>query len=119
MTPRALGISRLERIRRRAEFKRVYEHGARLRGRFMTLFVLPNGGASARLGIAATQKLGDAVRRNRAKRLVRELFRRRKPKTCLDIVVVPRRELFDASLPALEADYCAALERLARIPAAR
>ena len=31
-----------ERIRRRAEFQRVYEHGFRLRGRYSTLFTLPN-----------------------------------------------------------------------------
>ena len=81
----------------------------------MTVFVLQNSFESARIGIAATQKLGDSVRRNRAKRLVRELFRRNKPRTGLDIVVVPRRELFEASMPALEADYRAALERFDRV----
>ena len=115
MALKALGISRHERISRRADFRRVYDQGTRLRGRFMTMFVLPNGRETARLGIAATQKLGGAVYRNRAKRVVRELFRRRKPGTCLDVVVIPRREFFDAPLPALEADYRGALERLIRI----
>ena len=60
---------------------------------FMTCFALPNEVGSPRLGIAASQKIGNAVVRNRAKRLVRELFRGRKPLTGLDIVVIPRREM--------------------------
>ncbi len=85
----------------------------------MTLFVLPNSLETARIGIAATRKLGDAVRRNRAKRIVRELFRGHKPGGALDIVVVPRPEFFDAPRPALDADYCAMLDRLARVRVVR
>ena len=103
-----------EHIRRRTEFERVYRQGARVHGRYSTVFVLTNGGTVARLGIAATRKLGGAVKRNRAKRLIREVFRRNKIPTGLDIVVVPRRELFDASLTALEADYLTSLERASR-----
>jgi ribonuclease P protein component len=114
MGPKAYGLPKSQRIGRRAEFQDIYKRGARLRGRFMTVFVLPNTLGSPRLGIAATRKLGDAVRRNRAKRVVRELFRCRKPLSSLDVVVVPRRELFEAPRPALKADYCATLDRLAR-----
>lgn len=102
------------KLRRRAEFTRVYEQGRRFRGRFMTCFALPNELGSARLGISASQKIGNAVARNRAKRLVRELFRRHKPLTGIDIVVIPRREMLDASWPKIEADYRAALQRLPR-----
>lgn len=101
-----------ERIRRRPEFERVYNAGARVHTRFMTVFVLPNGGAGARLGVAATRKIGSSVDRNRAKRLAREVFRRRKLAAAgLDVVVVPRREMLDATFTSLEADYHAALER--------
>jgi ribonuclease P protein component len=92
------------RLRRRAEFTRVYEQGARLRGRFMTCFALPNGLDSPRLGIAASRKIGNAVTRNKAKRRVRELYRAHKPLKPIDIVFVPRRELVSAPWPALEAE---------------
>jgi ribonuclease P protein component len=78
----------------------------------MTCFALPNDLGAPRLGIAASQKIGNAVVRNRAKRLVRELFRSHKPLTGIDIVVIPRREMIDASWRNLEADYRAALQRL-------
>jgi ribonuclease P protein component len=100
------------KLRRRAEFTRVYDRGVRIRGRFMTCFALPNDVGAPRLGIAASQKIGNAVARNRAKRLVRELFRVHKPLIGVDIVVIPRREMLDASWRNLEADYCAALRRL-------
>ncbi len=94
-----------ERIRRRTDFKQVYDRGLRVHGRYSTLFLLPNGRESGRLGIAATKKLGGVVRRNRAKRLIREVFRRQKIAPGYDVVVVPKRELLDASLEALELEY--------------
>ena len=71
----------------------------------MTLFIVPNGGSRSRFGVAATRKLGPAIERNRAKRLAREVFRRNKIAAGLDIVIVPRREMLDASFLSLEADY--------------
>ena len=67
----------------------------------------------ARLGIVASRKLGDAVRRNRAKRLIRELFRHLDPLPVAgpDVVVIPRRELFDAPFSDLERDFRTAWQR--------
>ena len=104
-------LSASERIRRRPEFERIYDQGARIHGRFMTVFVMPNGGDVPRFGVAATRKLGSAVKRNRAKRLSRELFRRHKVAAGLDIVIVPRREMLDAPFSSLETDYHSALAR--------
>ena len=104
-------LPRTERVRRRPDFERAYDTGVRISARFMTVFVVTNGGTEARLGIAATRKMGDAVERNRAKRLARELFRRHKIDAGLDVIIVPRREMVDAPFATLEADYLAALAR--------
>lgn len=103
-----------QRIRRRADFQRIYERGARISSRYHTTFVLANQQNVARLGIAATRKLGGAVQRNLAKRLIREVFRRNNVAPGFDIVVVPKRELLDATLTVLEADYRKSLERRLR-----
>ena len=103
-----------ERVRRRADYVAVYDRGRKIGGRLMTVFVLENGQERPRLGIAATRKYGSAVERNRAKRLVREVFRRHKPADSLDIVVIPRREMLGADYARVEADYLAALERRAK-----
>ena len=103
-----------EHIRRREDFERIYAAGARQSGRTMIMFVQLTTGPVARLGIAATRKLGSAIIRNRAKRLVRELFRHNKPPGGLDLVVVPRREMLDAPYASLEAEFRALLERPVR-----
>ena len=108
------GFRQHERIRRRFEFQQVYEQGARIHGRYSTLFVLPNNRDAGRLGIAATKKLGGAVQRNRAKRLIREIFRRNKIASGFDVIVVPKRALLDTTLVALEGDYRTTLERRVR-----
>ena len=100
-----------ERIKTRAQFQQIYQKGARVHSRFSTLFVLANQLSFGRLGIAATKKLGGAVVRNRAKRLIREVFRRNKVAPGFDVVVIPKRELLDASLSTLEADYRRLLAR--------
>jgi ribonuclease P protein component len=92
----------------------VYEQGVRTHSRWFTVFILANERAEGRLGIAATRKLGGAVLRNRAKRLIREVFRRTKLAPGFDVVVVPRREMLDASLTVLETDYRTTLERALR-----
>ncbi len=105
------GLTAAERVKRRPEFEAIYEQGARIHSRSFTMFVLPSSRRHARLGVAATRKLGGAVVRNRAKRLARELFRRHKPSAGLDIVIVPRREMLDAPFDSLEAEYRAVLDR--------
>jgi ribonuclease P protein component len=49
--------------------------------------------------------MGAAVERNRAKRLVRELFRHNKPAVAIDVVVVPRREMLDAAYDRIETEF--------------
>jgi ribonuclease P protein component len=77
-SPPLLGFSlpKEARLLKRADFLRVYEHGKRFEGRFMTVFILPNDRKFHRLGVTATKKaIGKAHDRNRAKRLLREAFR--------------------------------------------
>ena len=111
MAPGSERLRRADRVRRRPEFERAYDTGIRIHGRLMMLFVVPNGGTAARLGVAASRKVGSAVARNRAKRLARDIFRRHKPPAGVDIIVVPRREMLDAPFATVEADYLAALAR--------
>jgi ribonuclease P protein component len=109
-----------ERVRRRADFERIYKQGLKLGSRFMTVFLLRTGLPTSRIGVAATRKLGGAVVRNRAKRLSRELYRRHKPRPGLDVVLVPKREFLTAEFATLERDYAALVSaRQDRAPAVR
>ena len=100
-----------ERIRRRAEFQRVFDAGVRASGRLMTLVIRRNDLDVTRLGLVVSRKLGSAVRRNRLKRLAREVFRHNKIEPGFDIVLIPRREMLDAAITHIEADYRSAIRR--------
>jgi ribonuclease P protein component len=95
------------RVRRRGEFQQVFDRGVRAHGRFMTVLMAPTPGAHCRLGIVASKKLGGAVVRNRAKRLIREVFRNNPLNVvpAVDILVIPRRELLTANYPEIADDF--------------
>jgi ribonuclease P protein component len=112
--PASYVFSASEHVRKRADYELIYKTGFKRSGRLMTMFTLEREAGPARLGIAATRKMGAAVERNRAKRLVRELFRHNKPASSIDVVVVPRREMLEAPYDRLEAEFVSLLTRQPR-----
>jgi ribonuclease P protein component len=82
--------------------------------RHFTLFATPNGLAQARIGIIASRRVARrAVDRNRAKRLVREAFRKiRNRLTGVDVVVELRRCPARESAAAAGAEIAKLLEEL-------
>lgn len=70
-------LPKRRRLRARAEFQKVYAEGQRYDGRLLAAFLRRNEVAEHRLGVtASTKAIGNSVQRNRAKRLLREVFRR-------------------------------------------
>jgi ribonuclease P protein component len=86
------GLSRKERLTKEKDFERVFKKGKKVWiGRVALMFYLENGLPYSRLGVAVSKKLRKAVKRNRAKRLIKEVFRRNKhlfPKGS-DIIIIP------------------------------
>ena len=71
-----LGFPPARRLRKPGEFKRVYATGRRMGNEFFTVNAQPNELTAARLGMSvAVRAMGNAVGRNRIRRMIRESFR--------------------------------------------
>ncbi len=79
-------------IRSRLDFARVYEQGSRVSDAVLLLTAARNDEPQIRIGLSVSKRCGNAVHRNRWKRLIREAFRlTRAEMPCgLDLVVQPR-----------------------------
>jgi ribonuclease P protein component len=113
MTEVSRKFPKSDRLLKRDEFRRVYEQGRKLHARYFTAFILPGRDSRPRIGITATRKIGNAVERNRARRLLREAFRKNKwlVPAGIDIVINVKRPLVEAAYGDLEGDFIAFLER--------
>ena len=108
---------RANRVRKRAEFLEIQGDGVRVNGDCL-VFILkrrPNG-SPLRLGITASRKIGGAVQRSRARRLIREAFRAvfAELPSGLDIVVIVRRPLGERKMAAVLGEWQRALPRILR-----
>lgn len=117
---RVQSLPRWHRLTRRPDFTVCYEAGRRYFSRHFVLFVHQrrDGPEGWRMGLAVTKKMGNAVTRNRIKRVLRAFFRLHQhllPER-VDIVAVPKRNLDVAQLdlPFVSAELAAVLGQVQR-----
>ena len=81
-------------LNKNKNFKYVYNKGSSMVSSLLVTYVLKNKSDMNRIGITASKKIGNAVNRNRARRIIRAAFRNCKfnLKQGYDIVFVARRK---------------------------
>lgn len=110
-----LRFRREQRLLRRADFERVFEQGRRVYARGLVLHWMESPAGRARLGLVTSRRFGNAVRRNRARRLLREAFRLDQHGIPpLDLVVLPQPGAFPDELEGVRGALREALARAAR-----
>ena len=109
---------RSARVRARADFDRIFEHGRRQATPRLAVHWHATD-VPARLGLAVSRKVDpNAVGRNRIKRALREVFRHYRLQLAPgDYVVVARPSARDATREQLERHFLDVLRRLGALPA--
>lgn len=104
-----------ERLTRAADYRRILRGGLRLEGPLFSLVARWNDRGHDRLGLAANRRVGGAVERNRAKRLLRESFRRHKEEGLRgrDLILLAKRGIAVCSQEEVDREYRERLRRLA------
>lgn len=110
----ALLLPRARRVKQGRDFARLKSQGRRLtRGCLIANWLEVAAGRPSRIGVITTKKIGNAVVRSRARRLLREAFRlhQLELKQPLDVVLVARFSIVGKKLAEVEADYLAVLRQ--------
>jgi len=63
------------KLRNNRDFRKVYDKGKSISNKYLVMFYIKNGLDYNRVGFSTTKKLGNAVIRNKVKRLIKESFR--------------------------------------------
>ena len=92
------------RLRSTEQFQKVFTARCSVADSMIILFAIPNELPHCRLGLSVSRKVGNAVVRNRWKRLIREAFRTSQSELPggLDLVVLPQRNVDVRSVKHLE-----------------
>ena len=95
------------RIRKRPDFLRVQAIGQRTSTAHFVMLVAARESGCARLGIVVTRKIGNAVQRNRIKRVCRECFRTWPDfvPDGIDLVVIGRGGASELGLAAVRSEW--------------
>lgn len=109
-----LSLGRENRLKQAREFARIRQEGRRLAcGCFIANWRALPAGSRARVGVITAKKLGDAVVRSRARRLLREVFRlhQRDFSQPVELVLVAQRTIVGKGLPAVDEAFMTMLRK--------
>ena len=107
-------FKKADRILKRNEFIQLSKFGRKLQNENFIIIYAPGQFGRSRLGITVTRKVGNAVKRNRIKRLVREYFRLNRHLLAgdWDINVIARKEAAGLSSEKIFETLCNIFERI-------
>lgn len=112
--PKRLRLGRPSRLAQSRDFARIRLRGERLAlGCLIANWNQLPEGTTPKLGVVTSKKIGGAVERSQARRLLRESFRRHQHEFAspVELVLVARNSIAGKNFAAVEKDFLAALRR--------
>lgn len=105
----------VERLKKNLHFKNVYKRGQSIADKYVVIYFVKNNLEETRVGFTASKKVGNSVKRNRARRLMKESFRNIYEaylKQGYDIVIIARVAIKDASYGDVEKSMKRAMKKV-------
>ena len=101
-------------LKQNHEFRRLYSKGRNAASPYFAVYCRRTGRPYSRLGLTTGVKLGNAVKRNRVRRRMRELYRTNESKLRpgYDIVMVARTRAIFARYSDLESSFLRLMKKL-------
>lgn len=112
--PKPLKFGRDMRIKQGRDFSRIRQEGQRIvHGCLIANWLKLPPGSPVRLGVVTSGKIGNAVVRNRARRLMREAFRvhQHDLSAPIDLVLVARASIVGKAMADVEKDVLTTLRK--------
>ncbi|QUI21086.1 ribonuclease P protein component [Vallitalea pronyensis] len=106
-------MQQTESLKKRKDFKTVYQKGKSLANKHLVMYIYSNGDTINRLGISVSKKVGNSVVRHRLTRLIKENYRLKENriKFGFDIVIIGRVKASEATYKDIEKALMHLLER--------
>jgi ribonuclease P protein component len=106
-------LNRMFRISRSEDYQHTYRNGLKVPGKYLIAYISANNLDQNRFGIVASKKVGNAVKRNRAKRCLRAIARESQAKLSPghDIVIIARKSTVEAEYNRLEKDFYTVMKK--------
>ncbi len=114
-----VSMSKIVKIKENHIFRRAYKRGTSLVSPYVVLYIMKTRRQDIRLGITAGKKIGKAVSRNRAKRVITAAFRECLPQipAGYDFIIVARTRILSAKSTAVAASMRSLLKNAGVIEA--
>jgi ribonuclease P protein component len=99
-----VGFTKKQRVKAALLFQKIYKSGRSVVDSYGVFYILPSTDGQGKIGLAVGKRIGNAVIRNRVKRLMREVYRTNQEKLSKPVYIiwVARQRLANADLPTFE-----------------
>jgi ribonuclease P protein component len=96
----------IQSLKKNNEFRHVFSAGNKKIGNYVIIYILPGQQQNNRVGIVIKKEIGNAVQRNKIKRILREIWRTKCNQLIsgYDLVILVRKKIIYAKFGEIESE---------------
>ena len=105
-------MKKINIIKESKDFEKIIKNNKSFRTKYFYIYIQRKEEKNYRFGISVGKKIGNAVKRNKIKRQIREIISKNDYQKNFDCIIIVRREINNADFQEIEKDLNYALEKL-------